>query len=131
MVRVTGLTLFTDQTLKIGDGFLQALCQRYARRPAQILLGQGDIRLALPGIILGQRFVHNLSFRAGQIDNFLGKFENREFRRIAQINGTGDLFFGIHKANQALDQIVHVAEGACLASVTEDGSRMGSPESFP
>ena len=54
------------QVLEIGDGFGEALIQRYLRLPAQDFAGLADIRLALGGVVLRQWFVYQLRTGADQ-----------------------------------------------------------------
>ena len=54
---------------------------------------------------------------AGQTDHAFRQFAHRDFVRIADIDRTGDVGAGCHQADEAFDQVVHVAERPRLAAV--------------
>ena len=86
-----------------------------------MLTGQADIRLALTGIVLGQGFLDQGRAGAGQFPDGLGQLDHAEFAGIAQVDGAGEVVRAPHEADEALDEIVHIAEGAGLATVAVEG----------
>ena len=95
------------------NGSDQALFQGHLRLPAKLLLSQRYVRLALHGIVLGQRTMNNLGSRAGGGNHLLRQFADRELVRITDIDGAGEAL-GVHQAPDAFDQIRDVAEGTGL-----------------
>jgi len=75
--------------LEIPVGDHQALGARNLRLPAEQLLRQRDIRLALHGIILRQRLVDDLLRGARELDDLPGELLDGDLRGGADINGTG------------------------------------------
>ena len=62
--------------------------------------------------------------RPGERDDLFSQLEHGEFGRVAEVDGAREAFRTVHEANEAVDQVRHVAEGSCLLSVAEDGDRL-------
>ena len=50
----------------------------------------------------------------------LGQFFDREFFWIAQVDAAGQVLRAFHKADKVVNQVIDVAEGACLAAGVVD-----------
>ena len=48
----SGSMALSEQCFKVGNGVLQPLAELHIRLPTQLLLRQGNVRLALAGIVL-------------------------------------------------------------------------------
>ena len=96
--------------LEVGDGLFQAIVKRDPGLPVKQCFGLGQIWLALPRIVLRQRLVDQLRFGIGDADDFLGQFQDREFRVVAEIDRAGTVVIRQHQACDAFDQIVDIAE---------------------
>src|SRR6185437_16796838 len=66
-----------------------------------------------------QRFVFDGLFGTGEGDDFFGELFERDLRRVADIDGK--VVVAEQQAVDAFYEIVHIAERAGLAAVTENG----------
>ncbi len=105
---------------EIGGGSLQALIQLDLGRPIDQLFRQGSIGSPLGWIILGQRLLHDTRCTTRLLDHLLGELANRELPRVTEVHGA-HLFLLVHHADHAVHQVVHVAEGSRLGTVTVHG----------
>ena len=110
-----------QQRLEIGDGAHQPLLERRARRPSQHVARLGDVGLALARIVGRQRPAHDLGARSRHVDHDLGELADRELGGIADVDGAGDVVGGLHQADDAVDEIVDIAERTGLPAVAIDG----------
>jgi len=97
-----------------------ALLERNLGFPAQVLARLGDIGLALLGVIAGQRHVDDLGRRLGGLDCQLGELLDGELARVAHVDGADGLGL-VHQPDEAVDEVVDVAEGARLLPLAVDG----------
>jgi len=59
-----------------------------------------------------------------QVDHQFGQFGDRGLDRVAEVHRPGDVVGGVHHSQEALDQIIHIAEGADLAAVAVERDRL-------
>ena len=119
MTKLIGLLTGNDAP-EVVDGFFEALFEGNGGLPAELFLGQGDVGLALEGIVAGERMEGELGTATDLLENELGELEHGEFSGVADIDRTGDAF-RVHEADEAFDEVVDIAEGAGLGAVTVDG----------
>jgi hypothetical protein len=115
-----GRLFFADYSRKIVDGCLETGFQVHGGLPAEFFLGQADIRLALAGVVGGERFEDDLGRRAGKGDDPLGKLKDAGFAGVPQVDRTDEIV-GIHEPDEPFNQVGHKAEGAGLGAVAVDG----------
>src|SRR5215213_1905101 len=60
-----------------------------ARLPTQSLPGAGDVRTALPGIVLGEWPVGDPALATGALYQQLGDLSHRVLDGVAEVHGTG------------------------------------------
>ena len=89
------------------------------RLPSKYSTGDGDVGLALGGIVLGQFVPDNFRGRTSGFEHYLGQFEHGEFDGIADVHGSAVL--GPEQAVDSGDEIVDVAEAAGLGAVAVHG----------
>src|SRR5262245_12114343 len=107
---------------KVVDGLLEALFERNKGVPTKPFAGAGNVRLALAGIVLWQRFVGDLAFGRCEPDDEPGEVEHRHFGRVTDVHR-----FGVtahHKAVNALDEVGVVAERPGLFACAENSDRL-------
>ena len=61
---------------------------------------------------------------ARQGDDLLGELTDRELVGIAEVHRAREVVRRVHEADQAVDEVGHVAERAGLRAVAEDGDRL-------
>src|SRR5690606_7529764 len=110
-----------EQLFEIGDGLLEAFFQLYLGLPAGGLPRQGDVGLALDGVVAGEGTADQLGAGAGEVDDLFRQLADGEFHRVAQVDGAGDVVAGVHEPDEGFDQVALVAEGSGLAAVAEKG----------
>src|SRR5262245_40203535 len=115
-----------EKLVEIRDGLLETRHELDARLPAELLAGKRDVRPTLLGIVRRQRLVEDLRARAGQLDGQSSEFRDRELVWIAEIDRPDELFRRSHETEEAVDEVVDVAEGAGLASVSVDCDRIAA-----
>ncbi len=115
------LALSVHESFKISDGGLEAVAQGDLGLPAQDGLGQANIGLALAGVVLGQGLVHQGRTGTGEVADGLGEFDHGEFARVPEVDGASKVVGAVHQAHEALDEVVHVAEGTGLGAVAIKG----------
>src|SRR5262245_14651364 len=93
-----------------------------ARLPAEQSAGARDVGLAYLRIVLRQRPIVEDALAAGQGEDLLGEFEDGHLAGVAEVDRLVKV--GVEQADDALDEIVHVAEGARLRAVAVDGQRL-------
>ena len=102
----------------------QAFPKRDLGLPVQLLLRAAYIRLALAGIIGGERVEHKFGPGSRHVDDLLGEFPDGKLARIAEVYGPRDPGWAVHELDKAFDQIIDIAKGACLVAVAIDGDRL-------
>ena len=112
--------LIFEQMFEIFDGLDEAVTQGGLRRPAEEIIGFGNVRATLPRIILRARSMHDARAGSGELDHQLCQFENGKFFRIADIDRSSHVIRAVHQANEAIDQIIDVTKRARLQSVAKD-----------
>lgn len=110
-----------QQALKIRDGLLKPFSQRHGGLPTKLTICLSDIGSALLRVVTRQRAEDHLRLGSSNIEDNFSKFENGEFSWIAEINRTRHVIRRVHELYESFDQVVHVTEGTCLTSVTENG----------
>lgn len=103
---------------EILDRFRQPLFKEDAWRPVKFFLRQTDIRAALHRIIARERFENNLGFRSRERSNPLRQLQDCELYWIADIHRAIKFIRRAHQTNEAIDQVVHIAERPGLIAVT-------------
>jgi len=83
--------------------------------PVELVLGDGDVRLALLRVVSGEGLEGELGFAADFGEDFLGEFEHGEFAGVSDVDGRG--LTALHEADEAFDEVIDVAEGAGLSAV--------------
>jgi len=86
MLLLPGGHFFRNGFLEIIQRHFQARFELDLRFPAQQLTSFGDIGPSLSGIVLRQRFVADLAFRASHLYYVLGAFEDGELVRVANVH---------------------------------------------
>jgi hypothetical protein len=76
------------------------------------------------GVVLGQRFKAQFALRSGHIQDRLGALEDGELTGVADVDEK--VFGGAREAQDAFDQVVHVAEAAGLAAVVVGRQRLAA-----
>src|SRR5258705_5683813 len=107
---------------EVVDGLLEALFERNKWFPTEPFAGAANVRLALAGIILRQRFVGYLAFGPCKPDDEPGEVEHRHFGRVTDVHR-----FGVtahHKAVNAFDEVGVVAERPGLFALAENSDRL-------
>src|SRR4029077_5684996 len=116
-----GHELIPQEALEISAGFQKAVAQRHRGLPAEQLIGFADVRPPLSRIVDRQRQMYDAREGAGELDHLLGEFADGELARVAEIDGSGDLVGCTHETHETVDEIVHIAEGPRMATVSIDG----------
>src|SRR5262249_3712886 len=98
---------------------LQAVAQRYLRRPAEQLASAGDVGLTLLGIVDGESLEDDLRARAGQTLVRCRCLGQRGILSPLARSCAGS--YRLRYRDHAPDQIADEAERARLATVAEDG----------
>ena len=88
--------------------------------PAELLPGQADVRPPLGRVVGRQRLEDDLRTRTRQPDHLFGQLADGELAGIAEVDRPDKTVGIVHHPEQPLDHVVHKAEGAGLAAVTED-----------
>ena len=70
----------------------------------------GDVRLPLLRVVLGERFGNEGCLSLGQLHHELSQLANHELGRVADIHRTCHRIRCVHEADQAVDQVIHIAE---------------------
>ena len=83
--------------------------------PPQPLASSGDVRLALPGVVLGGRQHLDGGVGASELLDQVRKVLHGVLVGVTQIHRLRVV--AVHEADQALHQVVHVLEGASLLPV--------------
>src|SRR6266446_567582 len=92
--------------------------------PAQQRAGTSDVGPPHARVVLRQRLVDDRALAAGQLQNFLGKIENAQFVRIAEVDRLVEV--GKEQAIDALDEVADEAEAARLRAVAVDRQRLAA-----
>jgi len=53
-------------------------------------------------------------FGAGEFDDELGEFFDGEFDGVSEVDGSDEVVWGVHQAEDAIDEVVDIAEGSGL-----------------
>jgi len=106
---------------KIRDCSFEAFRQPHLRLPAQHSPGETDVRLALLGIVHGQRLEDERAARAGQLQDPGGEIADSELAGIPDIDRSGEVVISRHQPRHGFDKIVDVAEASRLRAVPVDG----------
>ncbi len=91
--------------------------------PSELSSGDPDVRLTNLRVVLGEILVHDLAVAPGELQDLLGELEDRHLSRVADVHRI--VHVALVEEEDALDQVVHVAERAGLAAVSEH--RQGLP----
>lgn len=114
------LDLFgVDVLAEVLQGPSQSFFPGHLGFPAQQGLGLGDVGAALLRVVLGQGLVAQLELYPGQLADLLGELLYRHLAGVADVHGQGVV--AQQQPVDSLHQVVHVAEGARLGAVPEDG----------
>mmetsp|Transcript_4992 Transcript_4992/g.16733 ORF Transcript_4992/g.16733 Transcript_4992/m.16733 type:complete len:322 (+) Transcript_4992:2055-3020(+) len=108
------------EVLEVVDGLLEALVEGHLGLPLDEVLRESDVRSPLLGVVVGQGLVDDLGLGARQLDGLLRELLDGEFARVAKVHRANVLIL-VHKPHNALDEVVHVAEGPRLRAVPVDG----------
>lgn len=76
----------------------------------QFLLRQGDVWLALLGIVARQSSKHKLGYGAGQCKYAFSELPDAEFLRIAQIDRASEIIRAVHQFHHSVDKVIDVTE---------------------
>ena len=87
--------------------------------PAELFFGQGDVRAAADGVVLGEGGVDDPGAAPRELEDLFGQLEDGELAGIAQVD-RADEPVGVHQPDERLDEVRDVAEGARLAAVPVD-----------
>jgi len=109
-----------EEFAEVVDGGVEALVEGNSGLPAEFGAGEGDVGLALLGIIAGEGLMGDFGFSADFFEHFFGELEHGEFAGVADVDRAGERRV-VHEADEALDQVVHVAERAGLGAIAVDG----------
>ena len=101
--------------LEVVVGDPQAFFEIYFWLPLQDAAGFCDVRAALLGIVLRQRMKNDRSGCADERAHALGKFENRDFVRVADVDGL--VLVRFEQPVNSFDQIGDVAKTSRLLAV--------------
>jgi hypothetical protein len=97
------------QGLKVSNGLHQTFLQRNNGSPlVQLLASQGNVRLALLGIILGNRVMDNFGGGSSHLNHEVGQLVDGKLNGITEIDRTNERRV-VHHADHALDQIINVS----------------------
>src|SRR5437667_10877697 len=77
----------TDLTLEIRKCSGEPILPAHLRLPAEMLLCKRDIGLPDLRIVLRQFLEYDFAFRSGELSNFFSKLQDRNFIRIADVDG--------------------------------------------
>ena len=77
----------------------------------------GDVGLTNFWIVLRKRFVENFAFSPGESNDFFGKVEDGDFIWVPEIHGV--IVFTHEESVYSFNEIVDVANAACLTSIAE------------
>src|SRR6185369_3091727 len=105
-----------------GEEALEALVQLDLGLPAQHLLGARDVGLTHLRVVDGQRLEDDLRLRACYTDDRLGELEQRHLMRVPDVDR--EVLTARSEEVEPADLVVHVAKGAGLRAVAEDGQRL-------
>ncbi len=94
------------------------------RLPVEKAFGPADVGFAQLRIILGQRAVLDPALAAGEREDFLGEFQDRDLAGVADV----DRLVEVHEeqADDALDEIIDVTKAAGLRAVAVDRQRFAA-----
>ena len=87
-----------EQRVEVGDGAQQAFLELHRRTPAQQVPRARDVGHALQRIVRRQGREAQARGRAGQPDHLLGKLQDGEFARVAEVDRPGERLLGVHQA---------------------------------
>ena len=110
---------------EVFDGAEQTVVQRDLGLESEQGPRAGDVRAALLRIVGWQRAAHNLGARAGELDDLARKLCHGVLAGIAEIDGTVERVEA-RDADDAFDEIAHVAEGARLLAGAEQGDGLAA-----
>lgn len=110
--------------VEICDCLRKAFMQLRLGFPVKLLAGQRYVRPALARIVLRQRLLHGFGLRACQVDDGVGEFANGEFVGVAEVDRSRKIGSFIDHSQEALDEVVDVAEAARLLAVAVDRDRL-------
>jgi len=89
--------------------------------PIKLLLHQMNIRASLDRVVDRKVLKNDFRFGTGEFNDFFGKFENGEFFRIPEVHRSDEIIRSVHHADHAVDHVIHIAKGAGLGTVAENG----------
>src|SRR5436190_3433063 len=123
-LRLGDLAAFAEQFVEIGDRALETRLQRGARLPIEHAFRLRDVGTALDRIVDRQCLVGDFRARSRQIDDHLRQLGDRGLDRIAEIHRPDHRVGRVHHPQEALDQIVDIAEGARLRAIALQRDRL-------
>src|ERR1700722_9684998 len=103
-----------QESFEIRDGPGEAFAELNLGSPMQELAGAGDIRAALPWVILGQGSKLQFRSRANHRHDKLSQFLNSHFDWIAKVNRSIHTAINVHQTRKPFHQIVDIAERSRL-----------------
>lgn len=107
------------QFCEIGNRSFKPFVKLHTRFPAQALLCEFDIRAPSLRVVHGQSLMDQPRSRTCQLDDLLGQLKDSELFWVAKIYRTGEIVRIVHQSDQAVYQIVNIAETPGLFAVTE------------
>src|SRR6476659_7345108 len=111
----TALTRGWSGTSEPCRGVAQPFVQRHARLPPEHPLGQGDVGLALRGVVDRQWLVDDLRRRTGYLEHLLRQLENRELVGVADVHRPDVV--AVEQGENPPDLVVDVTEAAGLLAL--------------
>jgi len=106
---------------EILHGFLEAVGEVHFGLPAEVVLGKGNVGLPLFGVVGGEALEDEFGGAAHYRDDLFGQLEHGKLGRVSDVDGARKFRGGIHHADEAVDEVVDIAERAGLQTVAVDG----------
>src|SRR6266702_2275165 len=107
---------------EVSDRLDEAGLERSSRVPVEELAGAAQIGTALSWIVLGQGLEDNLTRTPTEVPDSGGELDHGDLVVGPEVDGLGVI--GSQQANDALDEVVDVAEAAGLRPVPIDRERL-------
>lgn len=111
------LSAFLQRFAEVGNRLFDALLKRDFGFPAEGFLGESDVGTALFRVIRGKREMGDLGLSSHLLEHEFCQLEHGELTRVAKVHRTDNLLL-LHEAHESLDEIVDIAEGAGLGTLT-------------
>src|SRR5262245_58786234 len=114
----SSLTLPPEPFVGAGETFAEV----DLRAPAEHVVREGDVGPAAHRIVDGERLVHDLGARPGDLEHLLCEVEDGELVRVPDVHRTDPV--GVEKGEDPAYLVVDVAVGAGLRPVAVHGERL-------